>query len=326
MLHEAAKAMLLFFSHVLLSATLGLQRTRLPWPTLSPRVCSNSCPSSQWCHPTIWSCHPLLLLPSIFPSIRVFSNELALRIRWPKYWSFSFSISPSNEYSGLISFRMDWFNLVFQGTLKSLLQHHSSKASILQHSAFYVVQLSQLYITDRKTVSLTMWTFVGKLMSLPFNMLSRFVHSAIVVIYQMHPQDLCIILHDPQNSPEENTLPVSTLKPRELELRWVKWFTKVTQSLPRPLGNKTYMSTLLGSGIQFWGITNVGKEGIGKDRGEANSKWCITVSFSSELSAWSHVILWRVWTSMQNHWVPSWRGRACSWFSDFFINICHLWH
>ena len=114
---------------------------------------------------------------------------------------------------------MDWFNLVFQGTLKSLLQHHSSKASILQHSAFYVVQLSQLYMTDRKTVALTMWTFVSKLMSLPFKMLSRFVHSAIVVIYQMHPQDLCIILHDPQNSPEENTLPVSTLKPRELELR-----------------------------------------------------------------------------------------------------------
>ena len=135
----------------------------------------------------------------------------------------------------------------------------------------------------------------------------------------MHPQDLCIILPDPQNIPEENTLLVPTLKTRELELRWIKWFTKVTQlvSSPRSSGNKTYVSTLLGNEIQFQGITNVGKEGIGKDRGEANSKWCITVSFSSDLSAWSHVILWRVWTSMQNHWIPSWRGRVCSWFADF---------
>ena len=121
-------------------------------------------------------CNPLLLLPSIFPSIRVFSNESALHIRWPKYWSFSFSINPSNEYSGLISFRMDWFDLLaVQGTLKSLLQHHSSKASILQHSAFFMVQLSHPYVTTGKTIALTRWTFVGKVMSLLFNMLSKLV-------------------------------------------------------------------------------------------------------------------------------------------------------
>ena len=118
-------------------------------------------------------CRPLLLLPSIFPSIRVFSNESVLLIRWPKYWSFSFSISPSNEYSGLISFRMDWLDLlVVQGTLKSLLQHHSSKASILWRSAFFTVQLSHPYMTTGKTIALTRWTFVGKVMSLLFNMLS----------------------------------------------------------------------------------------------------------------------------------------------------------
>ena len=120
-------------------------------------------------------CHSLLLLPSIFPSIRVFSNESVLHIRWPKYWSFSFNISPSNEYSGLISFRMDWFDLAVQGTLKSLLQHHSSKASILLCSAFFIVQLSHPYMTTGKTISLTKRTFVGKVMSLLFNMLSRLV-------------------------------------------------------------------------------------------------------------------------------------------------------
>ena len=121
-------------------------------------------------------CHPLLLLPSIFPSIRVFSDESVLRIRWPKYWSFSFSISPSNEYSGLISFRMDWLDvLAVQGTLKSLLQHHSSKPSILQHSAFFIVQLSHPYMTTGKTIALTRQTFVGKVMSLFLNMLSRLV-------------------------------------------------------------------------------------------------------------------------------------------------------
>ena len=109
----------------------------------------------------LFLCRPLLLLPSILPSIRVFSNESVLHIRWPKYWSFSFSISPSNEYSGLISFRMDWLDLlVVQGTLKSLLQHHSSKASILQCSVFFIVQLSHLYMTTGKTIALTIWTFV----------------------------------------------------------------------------------------------------------------------------------------------------------------------
>ena len=121
-------------------------------------------------------CHPLLLLPSIFPSIRVFSNESALRIRWPKYWSFSCNISPSNEHPGLISFRMDWLDLLaVQGALRSLLQHHSSKASILQRSAFFIVQLSHLYMTPGKTIALTRRTFVGKVMSLLFNMLSRLV-------------------------------------------------------------------------------------------------------------------------------------------------------
>ena len=122
-------------------------------------------------------CHPLLLPPSIFPSIRVFSNESVLCIRWPKYWSFSFSISPSNEYSGLnISFRMDWFDLlVVQGTLKRLLQHHGSKTSVLRHSAFFTVQLSHPYMTTGKIIALTGWTFVGKVMSLLFNMLSRLV-------------------------------------------------------------------------------------------------------------------------------------------------------
>ena len=121
-------------------------------------------------------CGPLLLLPSIPPSIRVFSSESVLHIRWPKYWSFSFSISPSNEYSGLISFRMDWLDLLaVQGTLKSLLQHHSSKPSIFWHSAFFMVQLSHPYMTTGKTRALTRRTFVGKLMSLLYNMLSRLV-------------------------------------------------------------------------------------------------------------------------------------------------------
>ena len=123
----------------------------------------------------ILSC-PLLLLPSIFPSIRVFSSESALHIRWPKYWSFSFSISSSNEYPGLIFFRMDWLDLPeVQGTLKSLLQHHSSKASILRHSAFFIVQLSHPYMAAGKTIALTRWTFVSKVMSLLFNTLPRFI-------------------------------------------------------------------------------------------------------------------------------------------------------
>ena len=133
-------------------------------------------------------CCPLLPLPSIFPSIRVFSNESALRIRWPKYWNFNVSISPSNEYSGLISFRTDWFDLLaVQGTLKSLLQHHSSKASVLWCSAFFIVQLSHPYMTTGKTIALTRWTFVGKLISLLFNMLSRLVIAFL-------PRSKCLLI------------------------------------------------------------------------------------------------------------------------------------
>ena len=150
---------------------LGLQHTRLPRPSPSPRACSNSCPSNH-----LILCCPLLLLPSLFPSIRVFSNESVLLIRWKKYWSFSFSITPSNEYSGLISFRINCLDfLAVQGTLKSLLQHHSSRASILQCSAFFIVQLSHPYLTTGKTIALTIQTLVSKVMSLPFNTLSRLV-------------------------------------------------------------------------------------------------------------------------------------------------------
>ena len=125
-------------------------------------------------------CLPLLLPPSIFPSIRVFPNKTDIHIRWPKYWSFSFSISPSSEHPGLISFRMDWLDLLaVQGILKSLLQHHSSKASILQCSAFFTIQLSHPYMTPGKAVALTRWTFVGKVMSLLFNMLSRLVITSL---------------------------------------------------------------------------------------------------------------------------------------------------
>ena len=171
-------------------------------------------------------CHPLLLLPSIFPSIRVFSNESALRIRWPKYWSFSFNIRPSNEHPGLISFRMDWLDLLtVQGTLKSLLQHRSSKASILRHSAFFTVQLSHQYMTTGKTIALTRWTFVGKVMSLLFNMLSA---AAAAKSLQS-----CLTLCDPRDgSPPGSPIP-GILQVRTLE--WVaisfsnawKWKVKV---------------------------------------------------------------------------------------------------
>ena len=152
----------------------GLQHARPPRPSLSPRACSNSCPLSRGCHPTISpSVIPISRMQS-FPSIRVFSNESAVHIRWLKYWSFS--ISPSNEYSGLISFRMDWLDLhAVQGTLKSLLQHHSSEASVLWHSAFFIVQISHPTMTTGKTIALTRQTSVGKVMSLLFNMLSRLV-------------------------------------------------------------------------------------------------------------------------------------------------------
>ena len=133
-------------------------------------------------------CHPLFFLPSIFPRIRVFSNESALHIRWPKYWSFSFNIIPSKEHPGLISFRMDWLDLLaVQGTLRSLLQHHSSIASILRHSAFFIVQLSHPYMTTGKTIALTRWTFVDKVMSLLFNMLSRLVITFL-------PESKCLLI------------------------------------------------------------------------------------------------------------------------------------
>ena len=133
-------------------------------------------------------CHPLLLPPSVFPSIRVFSNESILRIRWPKYWSFSFNISPFNEHSGMISFRMDWLDLLeVQGTLKTLLQHHSSKASILQHATSFIVQLSYPYLTSGKTIALTRQIFVGKVMSRLFNMLSR-----LVIIFLLRSRCLLI--------------------------------------------------------------------------------------------------------------------------------------
>ena len=149
----------------------GLQRARPPCLSPTLGIYSNSCPSKH-----LILCCSLLLLPSIFASIKVFSNESALHIRWQKYWSFSFSNSPSSEYSGLISFRIDWFDLLaVQGTLKSLLQHRSSKASILWCSALFIVQLSHPYMTTGKTISLIRWTSFGKVMSLLFNMLSKFV-------------------------------------------------------------------------------------------------------------------------------------------------------
>ena len=164
---------MLLFSYSIMSNSLqphGLQHTRLFCPSPSPEFHSDSCPLSRWCHPTILILCCPLLLPSIFPRIRVFSNEMTLHIRWPKYWSFSFSISPSNEYSGLISFRIDWFDLLaIQGDLKSLLQHQSLKTSVLQCSVFLMVQLLHLYMTIRKTIALTIGTFVGKVISLLFN-------------------------------------------------------------------------------------------------------------------------------------------------------------
>ena len=182
----------------------GLQHATFPCPLPTPRACSSSCPSSQWCHPTISS------LP--FPFLPVFNlsqcqgllKNSALHIRWPKYWSFSFRISPSNEYSGLLSFRMDWLDLLaVQGTLKSLLQHHSSKAPILQCSAVLIVKLSHPYMTTGKTIALTRWTFVGKAMYLLFNMLSRLViaflprSKHLLISWLQSPS--AVILETPQN-------------------------------------------------------------------------------------------------------------------------------
>ena len=164
----------LLFSRSDVSSSLwprGLQHARLPCPSPTPGVCSNSCLLSQWCHPAISSSVvPFSSCLQVSPSIRIFSNELALRIRWPKYWSFSFSISPFNEYSGLISFRNDWLDpLAVQGALKSLRQHHDLKASILWHSVFFMVQLWQLYVTTINIIALTILTLVGKMMFLLFS-------------------------------------------------------------------------------------------------------------------------------------------------------------
>ena len=173
-----------------------LQHIRLLCPSPTPGVHSNSRPSSWWCHPAISSSVvPFSSCPPIPPSIRVFANESTLHMRWPKYWSFSFSIIPSKGHPGLI-FRMDWLDLLAgQGTPKSLLQHHSSKASILPHSAFFTVQLSHPYMTTGKTIAMTGWTFVGKVMSLLFNMLSRLVRDAhkITTIFTFNWECLLLI-------------------------------------------------------------------------------------------------------------------------------------
>ena len=168
----------------------GLHQARLPYPSSTPEACSNSCPSSRWCHPTISSSVvPFSSCLQSFPASGSF--QMSPFFTWceePKYWSFSFSISPSNEYSGLISFRVDWVDfLVLQGTLKSLLQHHSSKASILRLSAFFIVQLYHPYMTTGKTIALTRWTFVGKVMSLLFNMLSGLVITCL-------PRSKCLLI------------------------------------------------------------------------------------------------------------------------------------
>ena len=198
-------------SAVIFSSVQSLSRIQLfatPWTTARQ---ASLCITNSWSPPKPMSielvmpsnhlilCHPLLLLPSIFPSIRVFSNESVLYFRWPKHWSFSFNISPSNEHPGLISFRMDWLDLLaVQGTLKSLLQHHSLKASILRRSAFFIVQHSHPYMTTGKTIVLTRQTFVGKGMSLLFNMLSRLVitflprSNCLLISWLQSPSIICL--------------------------------------------------------------------------------------------------------------------------------------
>ena len=184
------------FSRSVMSNSLrphGLQNARPPFPSPAPGVYSNSCPLSLWCHPTISSSViPFSSRLQSFPESGSFQMS---QLRWPKYWSFSFSISPSNEYSRLISFRMGWLDLLAaHGTLKSLLQHHSSKASILWLSAFFILQLSHPYMTTGKTINLSRWTFVGKGMSLLFNMLSRLVITFI-------PRSKCLLISCLQSPP-----------------------------------------------------------------------------------------------------------------------------
>ena len=198
----------------------GLQHTRLPWPSPTLGACSNSCPSSQWC---IQPSHPLLS-PSP-PAFNLSQHQglfqSVIHIRWPKYWSFSFSISLFNDYSGLLSFRINWLDFfAVQGTLKSLLQHHSSKASVLWCLAFFIVQLSHPFMTTGNTVALTRWTFVGKVMSLPFNMLSRLVLAFL-------PRSKCLLISWLQSPsavilepPKIKTITVSTV----LHLFAMKWW------------------------------------------------------------------------------------------------------
>ena len=196
----------------------------LPSPT--SRVYPNSIESAQMSIECVMPsnhlilCHLLLLLPSIFPSIRVFSNESTLRIRWPKYWSFSFSISPSNEHPGLISIRMDWLDLLaVQGTLKRIFQHHSSKASIIWCSAFFIVQLSHLYMTTGKAIALTRWTFVDKVMSLLFNLLSM-----LVITFLPRSKRLLISWLQSQSSvileSKKQSQPLFPLFPHLFALKW----------------------------------------------------------------------------------------------------------
>ena len=193
-------------SHIQLLWPHALQRTRLLCLSPTPGAYSLKLISIVSLMPSkhLIPCHPLLLPPSIFPSTRVFSSESVLRIRGPKYWHFSFSISPSNEYLGLISYRMDWLDLLaVQRTLKSLPQHHSSKASILQHSAFFIVQLSHPYMTTGKTITLTRWTFVGKVMSLLFNILSSldiaFLPRSKCLLISWLQSPFAVILESSQN-------------------------------------------------------------------------------------------------------------------------------
>ena len=181
-----------------------LQHARLPCPSPSFRACSNSCPLSRWCHPIILSSVvPFSFCLLSFPASG-FVPESTLHIRWPKYWSFSFSISLFNEYSGVISFTTDWFDLLaFQGIFKSLLQHHHSKASILHHSAFFMVQISHPHMTTGKTIALTIWTFANKVMSLLFNMLSTFVIAFL-------PRNKCLLIlwfQSPSTLILENKIP-----------------------------------------------------------------------------------------------------------------------
>ena len=201
------------------------QHSRPPCPSSTPGVYSNPCPSSWWCHPTISS--SVVPFSSCPQSLRVFSNESTLRIRWPKYWSFSFKISPSNECSRLISFRMDWLDLLaVQGTLKSLLQHHSSKASALRCSAFFTVELSHPYMTTGKTIALTRRTFVDKVMSLLSNTVSRLVITSLprskclLISWLQSPSAVILALKKIWHTKSQKCLTLFPLSPHLFPMKW----------------------------------------------------------------------------------------------------------